>query len=47
MTNHPKDLAPMPRGDLLPDRPEQVWATVSGRRLASAGASGAKTRELS
>ncbi|WP_298493352.1 FAD-dependent monooxygenase [uncultured Maritimibacter sp.] len=35
------------RGDLLPDRPEQVWATVSGRRLASAGASGAKTRELS
>ncbi len=35
------------RGDLPPDRPEEVWATVTGRRLASAATSTTKTKELS
>ncbi len=35
------------RGDLLPERPEDVWMTVSGRRLAAAGRTPIKTKELS
>lgn len=35
------------RGDLLPDRPEDVWTTVSGRRLAPSAKSTIKTKELS
>lgn len=35
------------RGDLLPDRPEDIWTTVSGRRLAPSAKSTIKTKELS